>query len=778
MMRGRLRVEVVRSLTRVAAPMLAGASLPIEHQRRRADLLGRLLRTPRGVHAQPITLGGVPGERLSSEEAGTGALLYLHGGGYCIGSPRSHRALAAALALGAGAVAYSLDYRLAPEHPHPAALVDALAAYHALLESGTAPEQIVVAGDSAGGGLALALAMSLRDTGAPLPSALALICPWLDLVPDLEGTRAPSSGEALLSCEALSLWARAYVGGSSAKNPAISPLHGDLDGLPPVILHSAADDLLAGDAERLAARIPQLLGHTRLEGLWHDPHMLRDVLPDADDAVTSLAGEIGAQLQGRRPRVAIVGAGMSGLCVADALTQAGFPDFTLYEKGDEVGGTWRENRYPGLSCDVPSRFYSFSFSPNPAWTSAFSPGPEIQRYFVGVADRRGLRPRIRFETAITSARWQDGSWALQSAGGETFDADVLVTATGVLHHPRLPEIPGRETFAGAAFHSARWEDAVSLDGKRVAVIGTGSTGVQITSAVAGQPARLMLFQRTPQWILPIRNRAYPRLSRAMMQRFPALNRLAYRYQQRSLEAILGPAVTRPGWQRSVISAACRANLRFGVRDPELRARLTPDYEPMCKRLVMSSEFYPALQRDDVELVTDEIERIEPRGIVTADGSLHELDVIVYATGFDAHAYMRPMEIVGDQGRTLEQAWAEGPRAYLTVAIPGFPNLFTMMGPHSPIGNHSLIAVAEVQAAYAVQWISKLAREGLRSFAPTQAATDAYYTSLKAAFPDTVWVTGCNSWYLDADGDPELWPWTPARHRNMLAAPEPRDFVID
>jgi cation diffusion facilitator CzcD-associated flavoprotein CzcO len=317
---------------------------------------------------------------------------------------------------------------------------------------------------------------------------------------------------------------------------------------------------------------------------------------------------------------------------------------------------------------------------------------------------------------------------------------------------------------------------VSLEGKRVAVIGTGSTGVQITCAAGGVAERLLLFQRTPQWILPVKNRPYSRLSRAAMKRVPALARFAYLYNQRTLEATLGPAVTRPGWQRSVISAACRANLRFGVRDPELRARLTPDYEPMCKRIVMSSDFYGAVQRDDVELVTAGIERIEPRGIVTEDGTLHELDVIVYATGFDAHAYMRPMEITGQDGLTLAEAWAGGPRAYLTVAIPGFPNLFTMMGPHSPIGNHSLIAIAETQARYAMQWITRMQRDGLRSFAPTVEATDGYYRQLKAAFPDTVWVTGCHSWYLDADGDPELWPWTPARHRSMLAAPEPSDFV--
>lgn len=477
---------------------------------------------------------------------------------------------------------------------------------------------------------------------------------------------------------------------------------------------------------------------------------------------------------GRRS-VAIIGAGMSGLCMGHALTLAGLADFTIYEKADEVGGTWRENRYPGLTCDVPSRFYSFSFAPNPDWSRAFSPGSEIQEYFVQTADLLGLRSHIRFGAEVVDARWADGCWRLRMADGESAHADLVVTATGVLHHPRLPEIQGCAEFAGPAFHSARWDSSVDLAGKRVAVIGTGSTGIQIAAAVAGVAERLLLFQRTPQWVLPAPNGSYSRLSRAVLQRFPGLNRFAHRAYQWALEGILGPAVTRPSWQRSLISGVCRANLRFGVRDAALRARLTPDYQPMCKRLVMSAGFYPAVQRDDVEVITAGIERIVPQGIVTSDGVLHPVDVIVYATGFDAHAYMRPMSITGEGGRTLDEAWAEGPRAYRTVALPGFPNLFAMMGPHSPVGNHSLIAVAETQAAYIIEWIQRMADEQLVSVTATDEAIDAYYALIKVAFPGTIWVTGCQSWYLDRDGLPELWPWTPARHRRMLTGLELADF---
>jgi cation diffusion facilitator CzcD-associated flavoprotein CzcO len=475
------------------------------------------------------------------------------------------------------------------------------------------------------------------------------------------------------------------------------------------------------------------------------------------------------------PRVAIVGAGMSGLCMAHALQRAGIEDFTVYEKADEVGGTWRENRYPGLTCDVPSRFYSYSFAPNPDWSSYFSPGREIQGYFTRVTDELGLRRHIRFGAEVTQARWEDGRWSLRTSRGDRDVADVLVTATGVLHHPRVPPIKGLETFAGAAFHSARWDESAQLDDRRVAVIGTGSTGVQITTALARRTRRLVVFQRTAQWILPVANIPYSPVIRHVLRRFPRLNRVIYRFYQATLEAILGDAVTRRGPARLALDGLCRLNLRLAVRDRDLRRRLRPDYEVMCKRLVMSFGFYPALQRPGVELVTEPIERVEPRGIVTADGRLHELDVIVLATGFDAHAYMRPMEIVGEGGITLDEAWAGGPRAYRTVALPGFPNLFTLMGPHSPIGNHSLIAVAETQARYIMQWIERLRRDGVRSVAPTPEATARFNDELRGALPGTVWATGCRSWYLGADGKPELWPWPPTRHREMLRAPVEGDF---
>jgi cation diffusion facilitator CzcD-associated flavoprotein CzcO len=468
---------------------------------------------------------------------------------------------------------------------------------------------------------------------------------------------------------------------------------------------------------------------------------------------------------------------MSGICVAHRLRSSGIEDLVLYEKAGQVGGTWRENTYPGLTCDVPSRFYSYSFAPNPDWTRTYARGPEIQRYFTGMAEKLGVRPNIRFDSEVVGARWEEGRWRLRTCDGTEDVADVLISATGVLHHPRHPDIPGLETFEGAAFHSARWDHSVPLAGRRIAVVGTGSTGVQIVSELAGVAERLLVFQRTAQWILPLGNRRYSRLSRWALRRFPALNRLSYRFYQRQLELILGGATTAPGWQRSLIGAICRANLRFGVRDPQLRRRLTPDYQPMCKRLVMSAGFYPAMQRPGVELVTEGIERAEPRGLVTRDGRLHEIDVLVMATGFDAHAYLRPVELVGEDGRTLEEAWAQRPHAYRTVALPGFPNFFMMMGPHSPIGNHSLVAVAETQAKYIAWWVEQLREGRIARAAPTAEATARFNDEMRRAMPSTVWATGCSSWYLGPDGLPELWPWTPARHRALLREPATADYEI-
>lgn len=472
------------------------------------------------------------------------------------------------------------------------------------------------------------------------------------------------------------------------------------------------------------------------------------------------------------PSVAIIGAGMSGMCMAITLRQAGIDDITLYEKASEVGGTWRDNTYPGLSCDVPSRFYQYTFATNPAWSHFFSPGAEIQNYFTKIADDYGLRDRIRFGTEIVEAIFGDDKWRIRTAAGDEQVVDFLISAAGVLRVPRYPNIKGISDFGGAVMHSARWDHGVATAGKRVAVIGTGSTGVQIVCGLASEVHQLTLFQRSAQWVAPVPNPPYWAATDRVRKRLPLLGRFAY-HGYRDVFEFLAHALVRPGWQRTLISQICKANLRT-VRDPELRRRLTPDYAPMCRRLVISSGFYRAMQRDNVALVTDGIDHIESRGIVTADGVLHEVDVIALATGFDAHAFMRPMQLTGRDGVTIDEAWAGGPRAHLTVAMPGFPNLFMLMGPHSPVGNYSLTAIAEIQANHIAGWIGRWRDGQFDSVAPTQTATDEFNAQMHEAMPGTVWTTGCTSWYLGADGLPELWPWTPARYRARLGEPPALD----
>ncbi|GAB4588875.1 flavin-containing monooxygenase [Nocardia sp. IFM 10818] len=478
-----------------------------------------------------------------------------------------------------------------------------------------------------------------------------------------------------------------------------------------------------------------------------------------------------------QPRIAIAGAGISGIAMAVALQRAGFTDFTIYEKAADYGGTWRDNTYPGLVCDVPSRYYQFRFAMNAEWSQLYSTGPEIKDYLVGVARGHGLPERTRFGTEVAGAEFEGDAWRVTLSTGEVQRFDFLLCATGFLHHPNTPDIPGLADFAGPVMHSARWDHTLELTGKRVGVIGTGSTGTQLVSALAGQVPRVVLFQRTAQWILPTVNRPYSPMTKAVYRRLPVLSSLVYRVHQ-AIFAAFSQGLVHPGRTRSFIQWVVARNLR-SVRDPELRRKLTPDYQAMCKRLVVSDRFYKAVQRPDVDLVTSAIDQVKPGGVVTVDGELHELDILVLATGFDSHAFMRPMAITGAGGRTLEQAWAQGPRAFEGVMMPDFPNLFMLVGPHSPFANHPLTAVAEAQSARIVGWLRRWRAGEFATVAPTAAATDRYNARLRAAAPSTVWTTGCRSWYLGKDGLPELWPWSPGRYEKLIRSePDPADYRLE
>jgi len=477
----------------------------------------------------------------------------------------------------------------------------------------------------------------------------------------------------------------------------------------------------------------------------------------------------------RRVRVVVVGAGMAGILSVIKLREAGYTDVAVYEKSDRVGGTWRENTYPGLSCDVPSHLYSYSFALAPQWTRRFSPGPEIQSYFERVADERGVLPHVRFGDAVTSCRFIGGRWHVTTQSGRHDEADVVIAATGVLHRPRYPDIEGLEEFRGASFHSARWDHSVALEGRRLGVVGTGSTAIQIVSAVVDRVSHLSLFQRTAQWVMPAENPPISAEQRAAYAADPESLRTHRQELSDLFDVFANAVVDVRSNELAWIEQACLENLEENVKDPVLREKLRPTYRAACKRLIMSPNFYDAIQRPHAEVVTDPIERVEADGVRTADGRLHELDVLVLATGFRADAFMRPMEIVGRDGVTLEEAWTPRPVAYLSISIPGFPNFFMLNGPNGPVGNFSLIEVAELQVGYILQLIERLRSGACEEISADREVLARFEEERAVAARNTVWVTGCKSWYLDDRGLPAVWPWSFVRFREEMAAPDPAAY---
>ncbi len=473
----------------------------------------------------------------------------------------------------------------------------------------------------------------------------------------------------------------------------------------------------------------------------------------------------------RTLRVAVIGAGMAGILSVIKLGEAGIDDVTVFEKADRVGGTWRENTYPGLTCDVPSHLYSYSFAPNPSFSRTFSPGDEIWSYFEGVARSYGVLERVRFGDEVVGCELDGDEWRVTTASGGGGVFDVVVSATGVLHHPRYPDLDGLDSFAGPSFHSARWDHSVSLDGARVGLVGNGSTGVQIAGAIAERVGELHLFQRTAQWIMPMHNVAY---SDAELESFAAdpdslrtmHTELAQLFDGFSL-AVIDESSPQMKW----IEETCAKNLAQNVADPELRARLTPDYRAGCKRLILSEDFYRAVQLPHVELVTESIDRVEPNGVRTADGRLHELDVLVLATGFKTDAFVRPIDVVGRGGRTLASAWDPRPTAYLSISVPGFPNFFMLNGPNGPVGNFSLIEVAELQLGYIEQLLEPVRSGAASGVCATEPALAQFEADRLEASGRTIWSTGCKSWYLDDRGVPAVWPWPFERFRHQMAAPD-------
>jgi cation diffusion facilitator CzcD-associated flavoprotein CzcO len=479
-----------------------------------------------------------------------------------------------------------------------------------------------------------------------------------------------------------------------------------------------------------------------------------------------------------KPRFLIIGAGMSGILSAIRLKEAGLDNFAIYEKADRLGGTWRENTYPGISCDVPSHFYCYSFALNPEWSHRFSPGAEIQAYFEDVARRYGVDSLIQYRKEIARCEFDHGRWKIEMADGSRDEGDFVIAATGVLHHPNYPDIAGLDSFEGAMFHSARWNHHVPLSGKRVGVIGTGSSAIQIVAAVVDQVAELALFQRTPQWIMPMGNPAYGEEEKGEFRTHPeAIEQLRSEISRMFTDGFANHLADVNSLQLQAIHDACVANLENSVRDPELREKLRPTYRAACKRLIMSENFYAAIQRPNAKLVSEGIERIEKAGVRSRDGKLHEIDVLVLATGFRVDRFMRPMEVVGRNGARLEEVWKDGPYAYMALSIPDFPNLFMLNGPNSPVGNFSLIEVAELQFSYILRLVEHVRSGACSELSASHAAMERFDADRREAAKKTIWNSGCKSWYLDAGGLPTAWPWTFDRFREEMSKPRLSDFEM-
>ena len=456
--------------------------------------------------------------------------------------------------------------------------------------------------------------------------------------------------------------------------------------------------------------------------------------------------------------VAIVGSGFGGLGAAIRLRQEGIDDFLVFERAGDLGGTWRDNSYPGCTCDVPSHLYSFSFAPNPGWSRSFSSQPEIWAYLHQCARRFGILPRLRLGHEVREAAWDDPRqrWRIETSGG-TWTADALVAAAGPLSEPSIPALPGLGSFEGAAFHSARWDHDHDLTGRQVAVVGTGASAIQFVPEIQPQVGRLRVFQRTAPWVLPRRDRALSGAERRLFRAVPATQRLARSAIYWAREGFTATFV-HPRLMRLPQRLALR-HLRGAVADPELRARLTPDYTLGCKRVLLSNHYLPALTSQNVEVITSGIREVRPYGIVTDDGEEHPADTIIVGTGF--HVTDPPFgdQVRGRDGRTLAEVWKGSPKAHLGVTVAGFPNLFLLLGPNTALGSTSVVLMIEAQVEYVLRALEFMRAAGVATVEPRPEAQQAFLAEVDARMRPTVWSAGgCASWYMDRTGrNSTLWP---------------------
>ncbi|MBI3785626.1 MAG: NAD(P)/FAD-dependent oxidoreductase [Deltaproteobacteria bacterium] len=474
-------------------------------------------------------------------------------------------------------------------------------------------------------------------------------------------------------------------------------------------------------------------------------------------------------------RIVIIGSGFGGLGLGIRLKRAGINSFTILEKAASLGGTWRENTYPGAACDVPSMLYCFSFDQKNDWTRKWSSQAEIRAYMESSAQRNGILPHIRFGVEVAGATFEEGkgTWSVRTTTGEEIVADVLVSAVGQLHHPALPKIPGVEQFTGEKFHSASWNHGYDLTGKRVAVIGNAASAIQFIPEVAKQVAELLIFQRSANWMIPRNDRAYSEREQWCFANIPGLSRFYRSWLWCMHEAFLLPMIQSKPWATRMYTKAATDYMQQTITDPELRRTLTPDYPIGGKRVLISDDYYPALKRSNVRIVTGAIERISTDSVVTVDGAPHPVDAIIYATGFRTNPFLAPMHIEGIGGHRLEEDWSQGAHAYYGLTVAGYPNFFMMYGPNTNLGHNSIIFMLECQISYILSAVQMLIGRDLRYLDLRRDVMDAFNRQLQEALKQTAWAAAGQSWYKDEAGRiTNNWPhstavyWWHTRHINL------------
>ncbi|MGE4431270.1 MAG: flavin-containing monooxygenase [Sphingobium sp.] len=479
----------------------------------------------------------------------------------------------------------------------------------------------------------------------------------------------------------------------------------------------------------------------------------------------------------KRVKVAVIGAGVAGICAGVQLKRTIGDDFLILEKAADVGGTWRENIYPGVECDVPSHLYSYSFELNPNWSREYPSGGEILGYLRGVVEKYRLRDHLQCDAHVLTARFQDGSWTLDLASGEQIEAEFVISALGILHVPKYPSWPGLDTFRGHAFHTARWPEGLDLTGKRVGIVGTGATTVQLGPKMAEIAEHLSIFQRSPVWVAPKDNPSIPPEEQARLDRdFGALRTKRWGLWQ-IWEATGLEMVTPEARLNRKSQAAALAHLKSQVNDPAIAAKLIPDYNFTCKRPTFSNDYFPMFNRPNVDLVTEGIDHVEPDGLVLTDGRKVDLDALIYATGFKACDISAELEFFGEDGVALRDVWADRITSYRSVMAPKMPNLFILFGPNSA-GLTSAYQMIEAGCEFAVDTIRYMEREGKKSIVPTTEAVEAFCMEIQKRFARTTINKGCASWWTDANGYTHAsWPSSSLEYRMMLHKFVPADFEM-